>query len=161
VLAGSYAVFFMDIVPGQHIEDFKIGDQLSRHRLFNKLKKKSEDKYECDHITVRTNSQGQIDLVATTIGDYNGIVPGKTFRHVIESGHTLLYDEFDQVFYLKSPDGLCIGKKYENMEFAKLLDSQIEYLNIFNINSEKEVRQTIWKDFQELDRNSLVGLKNK
>ncbi|MBK6986361.1 MAG: hypothetical protein IPH32_17230 [Bacteroidetes bacterium] len=145
----------MKIIPGHSIGDFKIGDNFFDHRFFNKFIKNSDNKYKCDFITIRVDKQGIIDLVATYSGAYKNITTDKTFRQIINEGAVLLYDEFDQVFYLKEPEGLCIGKSYDNISFNDLLDSKIEYLNIFDLNSNKEFRKTLQKDFEEISIDNL------
>lgn len=145
----------MEIVPGERIGNFKIGDTIHNQPLFGKLTKVSDKIFSLDHLTIRIDSAGRIDLVSTSQGNYKGILVGKTFRQVIEEGYDLLYDEFDQVFYLKSPEGLCVGKEYENLHLLVLLNSKIQYLNIFDANADKEFWTKIKDDFQELNRSNV------
>jgi hypothetical protein len=67
-----------------------------------------------------------------------------------------LYDEFDQIFYLKEPDGLCIGKEYENLGLDELLDSKIQYINIYDINANRAFWQTLKKDFEVISKSNLA-----
>ncbi|KAA3437923.1 hypothetical protein [Rufibacter hautae] len=149
----------MEIVPGKRIGEFKLGDRLTDSPLYSSLKKLDSNKYELENLKIRVNDSGIIDLVSTYAGEYNGITISKTFRQVIEEGNTLLYDDFDQIFYFKCPEGLSIEKEYENLPFKTLLDSKIQVLSVYDIEQDKYVWDKIKEDFLEVSKNKLPELE--
>jgi hypothetical protein len=145
----------MKIIPGHSIGDFKIGDNFFIHNSFENFKESKDGTFKSGFITIRIDEQGIINLIATDNGSYGNISTDKTFREIINEGAILLYDEFDQVFYLKNPEGLCIGKAYQNLNFEELLNSKIEYLNIYDINADKEFFIALKNSFTEISKDNL------
>ncbi|MDP1801498.1 MAG: hypothetical protein Q8L81_09110 [Bacteroidota bacterium] len=148
-----------NITPGHNIQSFVIGQRAADHPMFKEFQKITDRKFKWQDIQLRVNDAGLIDLISTRDGSFGEIATGQTFRHVIENGHNLLYDEFDQVFYLVDPGGLCIEKEYENLPITELLNSKIQYLTVFDIGLNKQFN--IDNDFEKITRDNLADFELK
>jgi len=149
----------MDIIPGKSIGEFTLGQIASDHELFPKFNKTGENKFQWKDISLRINENGAITLISTKNGDYRGITTGKTFKQIIEAGNKLLIDDFDQIFYLKEPEGLCIEKEYENLNFNDLLNSKIQFLTVFDVEYSKKFGMN--EDFEEINHNNISEFEKK
>ncbi|NMM50892.1 hypothetical protein [Marinigracilibium pacificum] len=145
----------MKIVPGKQIEDYLIGDEFNSHPNYHLFTNISDNEYKLGHILIRTNKNGGIHLICTSKGNFQDINIGMTFYEIIQKGYELLYDEFDQLFYLNSQKGLCIEKKYENLRFEELLNSKIEYLTVFDTTSDYESWELISSDFDLINKKNI------
>jgi hypothetical protein len=153
-------IFMDDITPGHHIQSFVIGQRAADHPMFKEFQKITDRKFKWQDIQLRVNDAGLIDLISTRDGSFGKIATGQTFRHVLENGHSLFFDEFDQVFYLVDPVGLCIEKEYENLPITELLNSKIQYLTVFGNDLSKQFN--IANDFEKITSDNLdeFELKN-
>ena len=144
----------MNIEPGKCIGQFTIGDVATNDQLYSRFIKLEDNKFQFEEVSFRINDDGKIYLISTSDGNYNEIKTSQTFRQIILEGNKLFYDEFNQIFYLKNPKGLCIEKPYENLSFKNLLDSKITYLTIFDCKNFSDF--VLVNDMVEINKENIL-----
>ena len=151
----------MKVEPGKRIGDFRIGEKLIDHPRFVECTKVEDKKFKWGELNIWLTEDGTIRLLSTSNGHFEDVVTGMTFRQVIAAGYELLYDDFDQIFFLNNPRGLVVEKEYENLYFSKLLDAQIRFLTVYDVSESNEAWEHFMRDFILVNKYNLQDIESE